>query len=58
MATLTAISPVKIEDIALRIRLIVKECSLMAEMNLLKWLYGKSGSESSRKNNFSAPVMT
>lgn len=30
----------------------------MAETNLLKWLYGKSGSGSSRKNNFSAPVMT
>lgn len=30
----------------------------MAETNLLKWLYGKRGSGSSRKNSFSAPVMT
>lgn len=33
-------------------------CLLMAETNLLNWLYGKRGSGSSRKNSFSAPVMT
>lgn len=33
-------------------------CSRMAVMNLLKWLKGKSGSGSSRKNSLRAPVMT